>query len=222
MIARRGMAVGAFAAALAAGACAPRLPPLIGVPAPSNQLPHVGLTQGHHKIIFTWELEDRDIRTKGDGAARLAYPDSARLDFILGGGFGSGAAVLIGDSLRTPPGASDLAHRFVPPPPLLWALLGRVALPNLPDTVIRVEGVTLRADVGQPVAWRLSFHGDTLFRAERVSGGRVEEWVERTDSSHIRYHNSGGRRTLELTVTRTEEVPRSDPEFNASIWWLDR
>ena len=218
MTVRPRLAVGAVATALAVGACAPRLTPLIGVPAPAGQLPHVGLLQGHHKIIFTWELEDRDIRTKGDGAARLAFPDSARLDFILGGGFGSGAAVLIGDSLMTPPGAGDLARRFVPPPPLLWAVLGRVALPNLPDTVIRVEGVTLRADIGQPVAWRLSFHGDTLYRAERVSGGRVAEWVERTDSNHVRYHNSGGRRTLELTVTRTEEVS----EFDASIWRFDR
>ncbi len=218
MIVRRRMSVGALAAALSVGACAPRLTPLIGVPKPASVLPRADLPQGHHKIIFTWELQDRDFRTKGDGAAQLASPDSARLDFFLGGGFGSGAAVLIGDSLRTPPGSGDLARRFVPPPPLLWAVLGRVALPNLPDTVIRVEGVTLRADVGQPVAWRLSFHGDTLFRAERVSGGRVEEWVERTDSNHVRYHNSGGRRTLELTVTRTEEVS----EFDASTWRFDR
>ena len=51
----------------------------------------------------------------------------------------------------------------------MWAALGRVALPNLPDTAIRVDGSVLRADIGNPVAWRLTFRGDTLVRAERVS-----------------------------------------------------
>ncbi|MFI5228924.1 MAG: hypothetical protein ACHQWU_07635, partial [Gemmatimonadales bacterium] len=158
-------------------ACAPRLTPLTGAPAPVERLPRAALPLGHRKIVFTWLLEDRDLSGKGDGVARIAGPDSARLDFFLAGGFGSGAAILIGDSLRTP--GNDLARRLVPPTPLLWAVLGRVALPNLPDTVIRVEGITLRADVGRPVAWRLTFHGDSLVRAERVDGGRVAEWVER-------------------------------------------
>ena len=197
-------------------ACAPRLTPLTGVPAPAERMPHAALAPGHHKIIFTWELDDRDMSGRGDGAACIASPDSARLDLFLAGGFGGGAAILIGDSLSTP--GSDMIRRFVPPATLLWALLGRVALPNLPDTVIRVEGVTLRADVGRPVAWRLSFHGDTLFRVERVDGDRVQEWVERTDATHIRYHNSSARRTLQLTVTRTDEVS----EFDASIWRFGR
>jgi len=196
--------------------CAPRLTPLTGAPVPAERLPHTSLPAGHHKIVFTWELDDRDLSGRGDGVARVAAPDSARLDFYLAGGFGTGAAVLLGDSLRTPGG--DLARRLVPPPALLWAVLGRVALPNLPDTVIRVEGDTLRADVGRPAAWRLTFHRDSLIRAERVDGGRVAEWVERTDSSHVRYHNSSARRTLRLTITRMDEVP----EFDASIWRFDR
>jgi hypothetical protein len=202
-------------AAVSAG-CAPRLTPLTGAPVPAERLPHASLPAGHHKIVFTWELDDRDLSGRGDGVARVAAPDSARLDFYLAGGFGTGAAVLLGDSLRTPGG--DLARRLVPPPALLWAVLGRVALPNLPDTVIRVEGDTLRADVGRPAAWRLTFHRDSLIRAERVDGGRVAEWVERTDSSHVRYHNSSARRTLRLTITRMDEVP----EFDASIWRFDR
>jgi hypothetical protein len=150
--------------------------------------------------------------------ARLAAPDSARLDFYLSGGCGGGAAILIGDTLRTPPGVGDLMRRLVPPPPLLWAAVGRVALPNLPDTVIRVDGTTLRADIGRPVAWRLSFQGDTLVRAERVDGGRVAASIERRDATHVRYRDEGARRTLQLTITRTDDVP----EFDASIWRFDR
>ncbi len=66
-------------------ACAPRLTPLTGVPAPAERMPHAALAPGHHKIVFTWELDDRDMSGRGDGAARIASPDSARLDFVLGG-----------------------------------------------------------------------------------------------------------------------------------------
>ena len=197
-------------------ACAPRLTPLTGAPAPAERLPRTMVPAGHHKIVFTWELQDRDMTGRGDGVARVAAPDSARLDFFLAGGFGGGGAVMIGDSLQVP--GPDMVRRLVPPPPLLWASLGRVALPNLPDTVIKVEGPTLRADIGRPVTWRLTFRGDTLVRAERVTGGRVAEWMERTDASHIRYRDEGARRSLHLSITRTDEVS----EFDASIWRLDR
>lgn len=201
----------AAAMACAITACVPRLSPLTGAAAPPSRLPLTQLAPGHRKVVFNWELEDRDINARGTGAAQLAAPDSARLDFFLAGGFG-GAAILIGDSLAIP--GPSMVRRLVPPPTLLWATLGRVALPNLADTVIRVVGDTLRANIGQPVAWRLTFRSDTLVRAERVEGDRVEEWVERTDASHVQYRNERSRRTLRLTLTRTEEVPGFDP----TIW----
>ncbi|MEP6495137.1 MAG: hypothetical protein ABJF01_20795 [bacterium] len=182
---------------------------------PTERLPRATLATGHRKIVFNWDLDDREMSGRGEGAARIASPDSARLDFYLAGGFG-GAAILLGDTLQAPGGT--MVRRLIPPPALLWAALGRVALPNLPDTVIRSEGSLLRADIGRPVAWRLIFRGDTLVRAEHVDGGRVVEWVERTDGSHIRYRDESGRRSLQLTVTRTDEVP----EFDASIWHFDR
>jgi len=196
-------------------ACAPRLAPLTGAPVPASRLPRTALPAGHEKVIFDWELEDRDMSGRGDGAARISAPDSARLDFFLAGNLG-GSAVLISDSLDAPGG--DAIRRLIPPPTLMWAALGRVALPNLPDTAIRVEGTVLRADIGRPVAWRLTFHGDTLVRAERVDGGRVAEWVERADPSHVRYRNEGSHRSLQLSITRREEVPG----FDSSIWRLTR
>jgi hypothetical protein len=198
-------------------ACVPRLSPLTGAIAPAETLPHSSAPPGYHKIVFNWEFEDHEMNGRGDGVARIAAPDSVRLDFFLGGGFGGGSAVLIGDSLQIP-GGPDLIRRLVPPPTLLWAALGRVALPNLPDTVIRVEGSTVRADIGRPVTWRLSFRGDTLTRAEHVDAGRVVEWMERTDSAHVQYRNESARRSLKLTITRTDVVP----EFDASIWRFDR
>ncbi|HEV8449122.1 MAG TPA: hypothetical protein VGQ44_19985 [Gemmatimonadaceae bacterium] len=182
-----------------------------------TRLPRAAMAPGHHRIVFNWEVSQYTMSTKGEGAARVASPDSARLDFFLNGGIYAGAVVLVGDSLRTPP-TGDSPAGLIPSSTLLWAALGRVALPNLPDTVIRVEGVTLRADIGRPVAWRLSFHGDSLFRVERVQGDRVAEWVDRSDPSHIKYRNEGARRTVQLTITKSED----GGEFDAAIWRFDR
>src|SRR5205085_4962502 len=100
---RRMKPLAVLASALSVSACAARLPPLTGVPVPVARLPRSTVARGHHKIVFTWELEDRDMTGRGEGAAQIAAPDSARLDFFLAGGFGGGAAILIGDQVRLPP-----------------------------------------------------------------------------------------------------------------------
>ena len=207
-----------LAALAVAAACAPpRLTPLTGEPVPASRLPRAIIAPGHHHLVFNWEVSQLELTTRGEGSARIAAPDSARLDFFVGGGYGAGQVVVIGDSLRTPP-SGDSQAGLIPSSTLLWAALGRVALPNLPDTVIRVEGTTLRADIGRPTAWRLSFHGDSLFRVERVQGDRVAEWVDRSDPARIKYRNESARRTVRLTITRTEDVG----EFDAAIWRFDR
>jgi hypothetical protein len=201
--------------------CAPRLGPLGGEPVPAR-LPRAELPTGYRHIVFRWELEDPDLAARGEGAARVAAPDSARLDFFLAGAAASGAAVLIGSELRLPSRAEDLARRLVPPPPLLWGALGRLALPALRDTVARVDADTLRADIGNPVAWRVTFVRDTLRRIERVDGGRVVEWVERFSESasgtgaRVRYRHEGNRRQLELSITRSVATTA----FDAAIWNL--
>jgi hypothetical protein len=171
------------------------------------------LPDGHRRVVFTWELRDPDFHVRGEGVARLASPDSARLDFFVGGGMGGGRAVLIGQSIRAPGG--DLVRRLIPPPPLLWAAFGRLALPPARDTAVRVADGVLRADVGVPPAWRVTFRGDTLVRLDRVSGERVAEWVERTSPDRVRYRHETARRELTLVVQRV--VEETTP-FDATIW----
>jgi hypothetical protein len=197
---------------LLAVACAPRLRPLAGAPAPAR-LPVAELPSGHRRVIFTWELRDPDFQLRGEGVARIASPDSARLDFFVASGLGGGRAVLIGQSLRVPGG--DFVRRLVPAPPLLWAALGRLALPAARDTVVRLEGGVLRADIGAPPAWRVTFRGDTLARLDRVSGDRVTEWVERPTVDRVRYRHESARRDLTLAVQRVIDEPSG---FDASIW----
>jgi len=203
-------------AAVLAGAmvgCAPRLQPLGGVASPVA-LPGARLPAGSERVVFNWRLDDQQLSARGDGVARVTAPDSARLDFFLAGGLGGGVGVLIADSLAAPGPA--LVRRLVPPPPLMWAALGRLAVPAIADTVVHVAGDTLRADIGQPVGWRASFLGGALRRLERVDGGRVQEWVERTDSTHVHYRNESGRRNLDIVITRSEPVAGFDP----TIWHL--
>jgi hypothetical protein len=167
-------------------------------------------------INFDWEYSDPDMSGKGEGVARVAAPDSARLDFFLAGGFMGGAAVLIGDSLQIP--VIDIMRRLIPPPTMLWASLGRSVFPVTRDTAIRREGEFLRADLGSPVEWRVTFRQDTLVRLERVFGDRVVEWVDRAADNRVTYRQESARRVLKLHITDVNTVG----DFDASIWSIGR
>jgi len=200
------------AAAAIIGCGPPRVAALPGALAPVQRLPQGTLGEGSRKIVFQWELHDGEMVARGDGVARVASPDSVRMDFFLAGGFGSGAAILIGDSLNVP--GPELGRKLVPPRPLLWASLGRFDVPAIADTVVRVDGTVTRADIGAPTRWRVTFHGDTLSRLERVEDGRLLEWVERLGAQKVQYRNEGARRSLSMTIVSSDAVAAFDP----SIW----
>ena len=193
---------------LAATACAPRIHPLTGVEPANATLPAFALPPYPERISFRWELNQNSMVARGDGVARLGPPDRARVDLFLGGGFGgAAAAILRGDSLIVPPGANGLD--LVPPAPLLWAALGRLALPAIPDTVIRVAGDTLRASLGNPVQWRISSVGGQLTRVERISGDRIVEFVDRKPGRQVRYELAG-QRSLVLDIQTQQPVAAFD------------
>jgi hypothetical protein len=200
-------------AALLLVGCVRSAPPLAGTLSPDRSLPAIALRSGHHNVVFRWDYQEGEIAARGDGSVRIAAPDSARLDFFLGGGLGAGAAILIGDSLRTP--RADLARRYIPPPPMMWAALGRLAIPSLPDTVVRLDGSVIRADVGHPVQWRVAIRGDTLIGLDHISDGKIVETVFRGANGVVIYEKPGSRRKLTLTTLREETG-----SFDASIWRL--
>lgn len=208
----RQLGLAAMSLALVVVGCAPRIHALPGI-APANAvLPSFALPSIPQKLTFRWELNDNSIVARGDGVARMEAPDHARVDLFLGGGFGAAAAaVLVGDSLIVPPNSNG--GDLVPPAPLLWAALGRLALPAVPDTIIRVVGDTLRASLGDPVQWRITSVGGELTRVERVSGNRIVEWVERNPGKQTRYELSGSR-SLVLDIETQQPVAPFDP----SIW----
>lgn len=197
-------------ALLALFACAPRAGSLRGTPAPAR-FPNTELARGNQRIVFRWEYVDQALAAKGEGVARVASPDSVRMDFFLDGGLGGGYAIVIDDSISTPGG--DQVRRYLPPVSLLWAALGRLAVPALPDTVAMVDGGALRADIGRNPAWRVTFVGDQLTRLERIVDGRRLEWVSR-DGADIRYQNERSSRSLTLKISSSNEAPPFDP----GIW----
>ena len=198
--------------ALAAFACAPRARPLAGTVAPERALPVIELVGKHRRIVFRWDYEENAFMARGEGAARISSPDSARVDLFLNGGIAVGRAVLIGNKLRAT--NQEQVERFLPPPPLMWAALGRLAIPALPDTVVTVEdGDVIRADIGRPVTWRVTIKGNRVMQLVRLSGGRIAEMVTRDAGGRLLYEVPG-RRKLWLGITRDEEVPA----FDASIW----
>ncbi|HEY4734913.1 MAG TPA: hypothetical protein VIH53_10235 [Gemmatimonadaceae bacterium] len=201
-----------FVAAFTLG-CIPKAPPLTGVLTSEHSLPQLALPTGHRHVVFKWDFQEGDIAARGDGSVRTAAPDSARLDFFLGGGLGAGAAVLIGDSLRSP--NPELAHRYIPPTPMMWAALGRLAIPALADTVVRLDGDILRADIGRPIQWRIGIRADTLLSLQHISAGKIIESVTRQANNEVVYEKPGSRRRLSITVLR--EQPGS---FDATIWRL--
>jgi hypothetical protein len=212
-------------ASLLVAACAPAAKPLLGTLTRAG-LPASELPAGNRQMAFTWKYQDDTFEANGDGVVRVMAPDHARLDFFLKNGMGGGMAILVGDSLIIP--GIDLVRRFLPPVPMLWATLGRLAVPATPDTVARMDGDTLRADLGVlhgndaartgARAWRVAFAGRTLVRVDRIENGKVVEWVSRTappgGTGELRYVNEGGRRSLSITVTETRTVEG----FDAGIW----
>ena len=206
-------------------ACAPAARPLVGLPARAV-LPPTAMATGSQLLRFTWTYKDETFEANGDGAVRAQSPDRARLDFFLKNGMAGGYAILVGDSLTVP--GVDLVKRLLPPVPLLWSSLGRLALPSTQDTTARIDGDTLRADLGvlrgrdasgaDGRAWRLAFAGTVLARVERIEDGKVIEWMSRRRAPNgqwqLQYVHERGKRRLAIAVTDTTTVEG----FDDAIW----
>jgi hypothetical protein len=196
---------------LAATACrAPRAGMLRGTPT-TERLPATTLPPGYRRQVFRWEYRDPLFTARGDGVARIAPPDSVRLDFFADGGMGASFAVIIGDSLFVP-GGSD-ARRYLPPVPMLWAALGKLTV-TAPDTSTRMDGDTLRADIGHEPTWRVAFTPEGLRQIEHLAKERIVERVTRAATGEVEYRHNGARRTLRLSNLRTY----NESGFDAAIW----
>lgn len=200
--------------AATASGCTPKLAPLANAtPVPrAEPLPVIQLPRHNQRIVFNWRLQESELEVHGEGAARIAAPDSARVDLFVAGGLGSGVAWVIGDQMRLD--APDALKRVLPPPAFLWAALGRFAIPAGKDTVVARADSTITAEIGPSPRWRLSLRGDRISRLERADGEKVIDRLERKADGSLVYFHAPTRRQLTLTITRVDSVA----PFDATIW----
>ena len=118
-------------------------------------------------IRFRWRYEDGRVRYAGRGSARIAPPDSLRFDYAGPFGLGSGAAVVIGDSVAWADPVASF-RSLVPAIPMLWASLGMVRPPGDGAAVFGV------ADANRTI-WRFAQPGDTLDYVATVGAERLLE-----------------------------------------------
>lgn len=204
----------ALAATVALAACAPKLAPLVNAtPVPAREpLPSIELPRHSQRIVFNWRLQESELEVRGDGAARIAAPDSARVDLFVMGGLGSGAAWVIGDEMRLD--APDALRKVLPPPAFLWAALGRFSIPPGRDSVVVRTDSGFTAEIGPSPRWRLAVRRGRITRLERADGDRVVDRLERRDDGSLVYYHAPTRRQLTLTITRVDSVA----PFDVSIW----
>jgi len=173
------------------------------------------------RLTFAWRAREPDFRGDGVGVARVEPPDRARLDLFLDNGETAAIAALVGDELRVP-GALPL--ELVPPPALLWAVLG-VFRPGDGAQVLggsRVDGgvqLHLRLSGGDSLRYRLNER--RVAEAAVLNGGAVVESVVvsglRAGSaypSEATYRNLRDYRELKLQL---ESFEHAQP-FPPYIW----
>ena len=140
----RSRALSYIAACAVVAGCAGRLVPLVTVALAvadrAQALAWAARTLPEHDtaIRFRFRYEDRRRHWGGRGTARVAPPDSLRLDYVGPLGLGAGAAVVVGDSaLWADP--EENFRALVPAVRMLWAALG-VVRPPQPDAVVASWG----------------------------------------------------------------------------------
>lgn len=142
-----------------------------------------------YTAAFDWSLRERDARFSGEGVARVAPPEHARLDLFGPRGEFFLAAALVGADLRLPPGVRDAP---LPPPALFWGVLGVLRPPadaGLLATGADGPAVTLEYGRGAE-RWAYRIEGRSV---------RAVEWTD----------GAGGRMTVEVRSVDAEQRPTS-------------
>lgn len=219
-------------------ACGPRSPaPLVPVPlAPVARDSAVAWTRATlpptpSSIRFRWRYQDERVKYAGRGSARIASPDSMRFDYAGPLGLGSGAAVVIGDSVLWADPEKNF-RSLVPAIPMLWAALGMIR-PPAEDASVQGAELADPAGTRTRLVWRFAQVEDTLDYLATDSAGRTvlleAEWRrrgervarsrtsldagERPASARVDFPSGGGAR-FELTVVAIDTAQ----VFAPALW----
>lgn len=181
----RGAAMISIAVLLSA--CAGRSIPETADPAVAEEAVAATAPERPLRVVFSWRALARDARFHGSGAARIEPPYRARLDLFGPNGDGYLSAALVDQELRFPPGTAAVQ---LPPPGMMWALLGVVAPP---------AGAELRGTRVEPGRTELFYAVDGGILRYDLRGGRLAaaEW-----------EGNGARMDVRLDGAAEHDVPR--------------
>ena len=128
----------------------------------------------HEVVRFGWRSDNGRMELSGSGAARIAPPDSMRVDIAAALGLGRSTLILTGDSAVARP--AELIGQVLPDRFALWAALGVLRVPAGDITVEHQQD-------GERSMWKVTdalgrvtlfeLRGDTLVGGERVVDGRT-------------------------------------------------
>jgi hypothetical protein len=124
-------------------------------------------------LYFHWRYDDGSAPVRGRGAARVAPPDSLRLDIgvpVLG----RATLVLAGDSVWTQPAA--MVSHVLPERATLWAMFGVIEPPQDATQIEVGEAADrrlYRLTARDGVVTTLELRGDTLLGATQQRGPRL-------------------------------------------------
>jgi hypothetical protein len=132
-------------------------------------------------IRFRWRYQDERVKYAGRGTTRVVSPDSLRFDYVGPLGWGSGAAVIIGDSVAWADPDKNF-RSLVPAIPMLWAAFAIVRPPAV-DAVVLGTRLVDSTQHRQRTIWRFAQIEDTLDYVVTDSAGRESmleaEWRRR-------------------------------------------
>jgi hypothetical protein len=177
----------ALGAAAACGPSAPAAPAGAFVPSDRAALEAFAAASRpteHLLARFRWRFEDERLRVSGNGAVRVAPPDTLRADIGAAFGLARSTVVLAGDGVDARP--ADVVERLLPDRFALWAALGVL---RAPPGRLTVE----RRDAGDQVVWRVTDGEGRVTLFEAAAGRLVSVTRE-----------EGGRATTVLALTRSE------------------
>jgi hypothetical protein len=104
------------------------------------------LPERRELLRVRWKTDNGQVSVSGNGAVRIAPPDSLRIDVAARLGLGRATVILTGESVAAEP--EQAARLLLPDRHALWAVVGVL---RLPEGVLSVE----RFDDGPRAYWRV-------------------------------------------------------------------
>jgi hypothetical protein len=168
-------------------------------------------------VRLSWRSDDGRLQLAGNGAARIAPPDSMRADIAATLGLGRATMILTGDVAESQPAA--VVDQVLPDRFALWAALG---IMRPPPGIVTVE----RLEAGPRTVWRVTdragkitifeLASGVLVSVSREEGGRTTSQMRLTqrngEAKHASLTDFGRSLRLEIEITGREPSDAFPPE----------